>query len=110
MQNDLAMIPMKVGFFRKRKINILSFYRQWRTQESATVEAMTDVSNLPESQAERFSRIVDTWAMLIDENRETISLSDTNLDTSLLLEQDDIPRGELRYRPISTFFHNKILP
>ena len=59
---------------------------------------MTDVSNLTESQSERFSRIVDTWARLIDENRETISLSDTNLDTALLLEQDDIPRGELKYR------------
>ena len=94
---DIAMIPMKLGFANKTKINVLSFYRQWHTQESDTVEKMTEVSNLIECQALRFKIIIDTWTKLIDENRETISLSDTNLHSSLLLEEDNVPRSILKY-------------
>ena len=104
------MIPLKVGFPRKPKINILSFYRQWRIQETAQTETMSEVSNLVENQALRFRQIVDTWSTLIDENRETISLSDTNLHSTLLLEEDDVPRSEIKYRPVSTHFHQQILP
>ena len=71
---------------------------------------MTEISGLIDCQAQRFGEIVETWKSLIDEGRETISMSDTNFHSTLLLEEDSVPMGEIKYRPISNQFHSQILP
>ena len=110
IQPDLATVPLQLGFPGKRKINVLSYYRQWRIQEDINDEAMSEESYENINQAERYGRIVQTWTDMIDEGKETISLSDTNLPTQLMLEDGTSGHYDISHRQISTHFFTRVLP
>ena len=94
---DLATVPFLLGYSGKKRINVLAFYRQWAVQECLLSEAFLQSSREVPRQVERFNQIVQTWKTLIDENRETISLSDTNLSSPLLLEDGNADIQDLKY-------------
>ena len=108
IQPDLAAIPLQLGFPRKKKINVLSYYRQWKIQEFADSELMSAESFENVNQAERYSRIVKIWTDMIDEDKETIAISDTNLPTQLMLEDGTSGRYDLQHRQISNHFFSKV--
>ena len=109
LQNpELALVALSVGRPRQKKFNILSFYHQWHIQhtDAATVKQ----SNLIRSQAARFEAITNIWERSIDEGSETITLSDSNLQSELLTDQPGLPVSVTKYRQIAKHFTNKIMP
>ena len=58
---------------------------------------MSVASNEVRNQAEQYDQIIQTWSDMIDENRETIALSDTNLPTQMLLEDGTSGRYDLQH-------------
>ena len=104
---DLSLISLTVGRPRQRKFNFLAFYRQWSVQGLDSSE--TELSRKVPSQAERFQSLTELWAASIAE-RETISASDTNLSSELLLDQRPYPARDARHLPIARHFHENILP
>ena len=103
----LSLISITVGRPRQQKFNFIAFYRQWSIQspDPQTVR----LSRLITSQTACFSRLTDLWEAAITE-RETITASDTNLSTELLLEQTPYQPRDANYLPIAKHFHDKILP
>ena len=107
MDPSLSLIAMTVGRPRQRKFNFIAFYRQWTNQDPDHTKRVE--SNLIHSQATRFGLITDIWARSIGE-RETITASDTNLSSELLLDDHPVPQRDAGHRPIASHFHTKILP
>lgn len=93
MDDELAMIVVTVGKPHQRGFNMINFYRQWTVMNQDPLLQLQ--STPPARQAERFKKITNVWESLIDEGKETITLSDTNLSTSLLLgENQTIPHDQ----------------
>ena len=103
---SVSLIAVTVGRPRQRKFNYLTFYRQWRIQNPDPQIVARSATVF--SQSLRFSTITDLWAKSIAE-RETITASDTNLSSPLLLDQDVISPREAGLLPVASHYHNKIL-
>ena len=85
--NELALVSLSVGRFNQKRFNVIAFYRQWRTNVGEKIER--DLSNQINQQEKRFIKIINIWKKSIGEGRETFTLSDTNLPSPLLLEDQD---------------------
>ena len=105
---DISMVSLTIGKPRQKKFNLLSFYRQWGVIDAdhqTRIQSMT----IP-SQTARYKEIINIWEKSINEGRETITLSDSNLSTPLLLDEPGLSPYDASHKPISKQFTNRILP
>ena len=63
-----------------------------------------------QNQSNRFKLITDIWEKSIEEGRETLTLSDTNLTSATLLDEPGLSPREAKHAPIAKHFTNKIMP
>ena len=101
----LSLVALTLGHPRQKKINILSFYRQWSV-ESTDRPATATITQ----QAAQYFEITRIWLQSIMEGRETITLSDSNLSLPLLTNQDNLSDYDRNLKPIAQHFVNDILP
>ena len=108
MDENLALTAVTLGKPNQTKFTILSFYRQWKLLDLDQISG--NISRTPLKQAERFDKMTSIWARAIDEGREVISMSDTNLTTQILLDDQLSQPTDQHLKCVSQHFTDKILP
>ncbi len=104
---NLTLVALQLGRPRQKKMTLLSFYCQWRELNLDT-EA-TKVSKGVPAQASRFQQIVHIWDMAIQEGREVITLSDSNLSNNLLTDQDVLSDYDTKLKSIAAHYVSTIM-
>ena len=106
--NEISLVSLTIGKPKQKKFNLLAFYRQWRTQND-DLDQRTASFAIP-AQAARFEIITNLWEQSILEGKETITVSDTDLTNNAILDQNSLTQNEIKHKPISKHFSEKILP
>ena len=99
----LATTWIQVGLAGSKNFLIQALYRQFRRQG-------TPGSNSINSQTARWKQLIEKWETALDENREIITLGDTNLD-SIMWEKpwDLIPQYDKNKMDMYYLLRDKIL-
>ena len=108
MDPELAMVAITVGRPNQRRFNLISFYRQWTL--ILTDEEAQRLSGKNDSQSLRFAKLCSIWKSSIDSGMETVTVSDTNLSSNLLLDQHPLSPYDASHKSISKHFTDELLP
>ena len=78
------IVGLRIGFPHKRKVNIISYYRQWKTAGNHRDNKL-ELSN--------FESVTSRISNLLEANEETILVGDINIDLLAINKSEDKKNG-----------------